>query len=282
MAPETIKEIIHDLGLKRRAEDILSVARKCIRLNPGYAEESIIPTGDHKLGGRPDLAPPEPWPCWKATPLAFVAQFDLSKVARYKCAQCLPNQGLLSFFYDSTQRAWGFDPKHAGGCRVLHAPSGPLERRDFPLALPEEGRFQPCRVELSEDWTLPPVGSVGMESLLLIDTEKQLYKELLENVMERATSSYLFGYPEQIQTDMQLECSLVSGGLYLGDATGCQDPKSSILELEAPSWQLLLQIASEQEARMMWGDEGCIYFWIKESDLTSRAFDKAWAVLQCW
>jgi uncharacterized protein YwqG len=32
---------------------------------------------------------------------------------------------------------------------------------------------------------------------------------------------------------------------------------------------------------MMWGDCGMVYYWIREQDLRERAFDRAWAILQC-
>ena len=32
---------------------------------------------------------------------------------------------------------------------------------------------------------------------------------------------------------------------------------------------------------MMWGDMGCLYFWIRESDLAAQRFDDAWMILQC-
>lgn len=46
-------------------------------------------------------------------------------------------------------------------------------------------------------------------------------------------------------------------------------------------WQLLMQLDSEDEAGMMWGDVGKIYFTIREQDLKSLSFDKTWMSWQC-
>lgn len=45
-------------------------------------------------------------------------------------------------------------------------------------------------------------------------------------------------------------------------------------------WRLLLQLASESGVNMSWGDEGFLYYWIRESDLAERCFDKVWCILQ--
>ncbi|MCR8632194.1 YwqG family protein [Paenibacillus radicis (ex Xue et al. 2023)] len=43
------------------------------------------------------------------------------------------------------------------------------------------------------------------------------------------------------------------------------------LEKGVSDWKLLLQIDSEEEIGMMWGDAGRIYFWIREITWSSRS-----------
>ena len=81
---------------------------------------------------------------------------------------------------------------------------------------------------------------------------------------------------------MELECELVTNGLYCGDPSGYNDPKAKKLEPNAKNWQLLLQIDSNEENEMMWGDGGRLYFWIKKDDLLNKNFDKTWFSLQCY
>jgi uncharacterized protein YwqG len=66
---------------------------------------------------------------------------------------------------------------------------------------------------------------------------------------------------------MQLECQLVTNGLYCGDASGYDDPRRRALETGATDWRLLLQIDSDDVLGSMWGDSGRVYFWIREQDV---------------
>jgi uncharacterized protein YwqG len=49
----------------------------------------------------------------------------------------------------------------------------------------------------------------------------------------------------------------------------------------AREWVHLLQVASDEKAGLMWGDLGCLYFWMRQDDIEARRFDAAWMVLQC-
>jgi uncharacterized protein YwqG len=80
---------------------------------------------------------------------------------------------------------------------------------------------------------------------------------------------------------MQVKAQLVSHGLYCGDLSGYKDPRAAKLGTSATEWRLLLQIDSDEEAGMMWGDAGRIYFWLRREDLAARKFDAAHAILQC-
>jgi uncharacterized protein YwqG len=92
----------------------------------------------------------------------------------------------------------------------------------------------------------------------------------------------MLGHPDPIQNDMQLDCQLAFHGLYTGNASGYEDPRRAELEKGAEDWQLLLQIDSDDKARMIWGDAGRLYFWIRKQDLEKRAFENVWMILQCY
>jgi hypothetical protein len=53
------------------------------------------------------------------------------------------------------------------------------------------------------------------------------------------------------------------------------------LESGRYDWILLLQLDSDDDAGMMWGDVGMLYFWIKREDLKKENFDNVWMILQC-
>ncbi|MBK8507084.1 MAG: DUF1963 domain-containing protein [Saprospiraceae bacterium] len=74
-------------------------------------------------------------------------------------------------------------------------------------------------------------------------------------------SNKLWDIQSNIQGPMELECELVTNGLYCGDATGYNDPKAKELAKNAETWTLLFQVDSNyEEAGMIWGDMGRLYF----------------------
>ncbi len=69
---------------------------------------------------------------------------------------------------------------------------------------------------------------------------------------------------------------------YCGDSTGYNDPQAKELKSGASEWRLLLQVDTDDDAGMMWGDCGRLYFWIRVDDLRRRDFDEVWTILQCF
>jgi len=80
---------------------------------------------------------------------------------------------------------------------------------------------------------------------------------------------------------MQLEAQLASHGLNCGDPAGYGNPRAKALHGGARDWLLLLQIDSDDALKMMCGDMGRIYYWIRRQDLSERKFDRVWTILQC-
>ena len=89
-------------------------------------------------------------------------------------------------------------------------------------------------------------------------------------------------YPQLVQDDMRGECQLVTNGIYCGEPSAYDDPRAPGLLQNTSSWQLLLQIDTDEEGPgWMWGDAGRLYFWITLEDLAARRFEKCWLILQC-
>ena len=67
-------------------------------------------------------------------------------------------------------------------------------------------------------------------------------------------------------------------GHFLGERghTNTPERKSS----SAADWRLLLQLDTDNDAGMMWGDTGVLYFWIREQDARAKDFSKVWVILQ--
>lgn len=233
------------------------------------------------LGGEPDLPDTVEWPVFDDIPQAFIAQVNLADLAGFDLGNRLPTSGLLSFFYDSEQEVWGFDPTDRGAWAVVYTPSDvPLDRRSIPSGVPDHARYVRRGLQIEADITYVPSESAELESLGLSRQEALAYADVLDST-DRPPIHRLRGHPQPIQGDMQLECQLVSNGLYCGDSTGYADPRAEVLSPGALDWRLLLQIDSDDDAGMMWGDAGMIYFWMREEDLAARAWDACWLVLQC-
>ncbi len=280
-----MKEQLIKSGLGRIAEDIQSLALPSSRLIREAVSEDEIAVGASKIGGRPDLPVGLNWPEWQAMPLSFIAQINLSDVAPHILLPELLRTGLLSFFYDSEQRTWGFDPKDAGSWKVFYfdGRSASLTRMEPPASLPAHGRFETARLSFKQETTLPPPDAACMDQLELSDEEKNAHFSFFEESEEtiKGPRHQMFGHPYQIQGEMQLECQLVSNGIYCGTPEGYSDPRCKELEAGARDWMLLLQVDSDDDSEMMWGDMGCIYFWIRKQSLEQRRFDEVWMILQC-
>ena len=116
----------------------------------------------------------------------------------------------------------------------------------------------------------------------MTDAQEDAYFDLCSSFFGGHPGHQLFGHPNPIQdNEMDLQAQLASNGLYLGDSTGYNDPRTKELQKGRHDWIMLLQVDSDDEATMMWGDVGMLYFWIKKDDLKNKKFDNTWMILQC-
>lgn len=260
-----------------------AVTLSSIRLRSEAADEANISAGQTKLGGSPDLMPSFDWPRFRGLPLSFIAQINLAEVHPYDSEGLLPATGLLSFFYDSGQSIWGFDPADKGGWAVFFTDNlNEIARISAPDDLPEEGRYRARLLRPSQEPTHPSWESSDFERLGLDDDQELAYSQALDREMENDGLIHrMLGHPDPIQGDMQVECQLASHGLYCGDASGYNHPRAAELRAGATEWRLLLQIDSDDGAEMMWGDVGRIYYWIHRDTLAARDWQSVWLILQC-
>jgi uncharacterized protein YwqG len=279
---------IDDLIARARAhgfedlEAIERLARSAVVLTPSSGDWGKTRS---RFGGLPDLPASVPWPQYKGRSQAFIAQIELSSRPPVAVQLGLPQEGLLLFFYDAEQSTWGFDPKDAGSFAVMFLPEStpPTERTDWPADLPDYARYQVSFLSSVETVMLPPWDSRLVQELHLDPERLDAYQNLLDELSGGAWASrgLLGGHPDQIQNDMPLDCELVSARIYCGDGSAYQDPRLPLFRQRARDWRLLLQVPSVEDAGMMWGGSGCLYYWIREEDLAARRFDRVWMILQC-
>jgi len=266
-------------ALADRWADIVELARPAVRLVPGGVDR----LGGTRLGGTPDAPRTFAWPYFfDDAPLAFIAQVDLRDVQAVYPNDLVPQAGLLSFFYDAKQEAWGFDRKDGGRWAVFlfEPPFAPV---GMPAAVPEEGQYKPVQLQARGELTLPAHDSLEIERLGLTAQQGDAYRALsieLDELTGNDVHRFL-GWPEEIQHDPAVEVQLPANGIYAGDATGYESDEGKRLMEQRDVWQLLLQVDSEEDAGMQWGDVGRLYFMIRRSDLANRDWSEVWFSLQC-
>jgi uncharacterized protein YwqG len=229
-------------------------------------------------GGMPPLPAGVAWPSKDRVPLTFVACLDLVSLHAALSVPWLPPSGQLLFFHDADNQPWGFDPKDRGSWAVLFTGDGAATAVAPPAGhgLTRHG-LSFHAIDTYPSWERPEVAQ-----LELTDAEAEILIEHRLSAYGESPHHQVWGFPDAIQGDeMELECQLVSHGLYCGDASGYMSRDAPALRDGAKDWRLLLQIDSDGDLGVMWGDAGILYFWIREEDARAGRFDQAWAVLQC-
>jgi uncharacterized protein YwqG len=256
------------------ANRVQRLARPALRLRhaPGAEVGS-------RLGGDPLLAPGTSWPRWGSKALSFLALVDLSEVDAGPLGLPLPGRGLLNFFYEARdQRAWGYDPRHAGAWRVLltdgdtataaKAPAAAVVTPATPMV------FQP-RLSLPS-WTEHVFADLREPE---IDTVCDVVMQWEQLFVDDDPVHQLGGWPGLIQQPIWRECQLGYHGVPYADQP--HDPRVESLQFGNPDWTLLLQVDSDLALHWMWGDGGRLYFAARQDDLAAGEFGNSWMVLQC-
>ena len=249
-----------DLSHSLRGE-LAALARPAARL----LSEPGAPTGlgQSRFGGHPDLPTDVEWPLHPGTgaPHPFLAQIDLAAVVGLT-DQDLPETGHLLFFYDSVEQPWGYRLADREGFRLLHVPDGDLAPQEGPDSLP------PHRL------TAAPGVSVPSESSQALDwsEEDDAYLDWSDSTPDPTENHQLGGWPTVIQEDdMEAKASVLTRG----------EEYRHGMEAEG-DWVLLAQFASSEDGEWSWGDDGCLYVWMRREDIRDGAWENAHLILQCF
>lgn len=276
-------EELTQMGYKEQAQALKSMEEQSILLKTAPANEEDFSIGETKIGGTPHLPKDFAWPMFNKKPLAFIAQINLDDVATYDTENRLPKSGLLSFFYEGGEEVWGYDPKDKGGFKVVHfEQTENLQVTSTPDTLEDYMVFSPCKITF-ECAVSYPSDTYELNKQLFGDSDSDEHEDFFEVIYDAQEGivNKLFGHPGLIQGDIFLETQLVTNGLFCGNSTGYNDPRAKELEKGVSDWMLLFQIDSDNNANMMWGDVGRVYFTIKKEDLANGNFDNIWTVFQC-
>lgn len=249
-----------------------------IQLKPVIDE--TLPLGSSRVGGIPDLPAELPWVTdKKGAPLSFLAQINCRELKAFDSEKLLPDSGLLYFFYDPEQSATGVDPKDREKFKVLYydGPFKNLKPVFFPEELPDYGQFDECSIHFMSSLSLPDVpGNWGIH---MTPQDLSKYQQMQQ---QNKTCLYhkMLGYANPLRNSMELDCQLVTNGIYIGNSSGFRGRRRTELEKTMGEWRVLLQLHSDDYPGMIWGEEGRLYFWIKTNDLKNRNFKNSWVLLQ--
>jgi uncharacterized protein YwqG len=285
MNSDQVRELIAAVGLEHRASEIMAMLQPASAIHTSPTDESKIAIGESKFGGMPDLPIGVAWPDYQGHPLAFVAQINLADVTPYDHDQWLPVSGHLYFFFDANRYYDDELYKNHGkdSYQVIYSDEdiSHLTRAVEPHNL--ELKYIACRLNFSEILTLPDMDSYWVatvfgwtqDNLFEDEQDKDAYLKLYDQLIHSDSwHNRMFGYPYVIQNDVMLEAEEAAYNLTWDEYSYVQRGDS------IKTWQLLLQVDSDDNAGMMWDDVGVLYFCIQAKDLRERRFDAAVFVTQ--
>lgn len=232
-------------------------------------QDSDLPPGASKLGGRPDLAPGAAWPNFEGKPQVFVGQVNLADAALPLDERIGPDSGLLSFFVAQEWRGG------LGAAVLFTEDLSGLARREPPAALDDAAELPAVGLDAALEASFASPDSVSVRVMWLDEEARRVYTEIVEEMGgDDAPTHRLLGYSDPVQNDMQLECEAVMAGLDLVAGVTAQTLRN------AADWRLLLQVDSDPASGLEWGDVGKLYYWIRAGDLAERRFDRVWGLHQ--
>ncbi len=279
---DNLQRLIHEHGFSELEDYLMQHARPSIRVETQRVnDESQIPVGMSKIGGRPDLPAGINWPVNDHTgqSLAFIAQFELQDVKPFDEENFLPSSGMLYFF--------GCYNNNFGG-KVLYtnAAKADLKRIEFPEDIPPKlpyewgERYDPCSVTF-----IPEVNLTFQDATWVVSdypagkTWQDFYDLIYAASYTRPPHSRdvnrLLGYNYDVPEDMQLDCQIWDAAgrpeyMLIGTAQ-----QRAAAETRKGEWQLLFQMSSDDNAGMMWSDAGMLCYYMRRDDLKAKHFDKA-------
>lgn len=275
----TAPDALHSLARTHLPADLadrwIALLRPAAHLKSAGAGDPVV----GRLGGLPRMPEGMDWPVWEGHgPLAFVAEVDCAALPGEQLDIPLPADGRLAFFYygdeDDDALVDTSDPATWAGARVLHLPpeSSDAPERSAPTGLTPYPEV-PLTVRVGP--SAPDFDSLALTAAFGEDEDE------LPDAFKRAVWSHQSGAAHQIggqAQSVQTAVEIVVAHGALGGEVSWEDPR---IEKEAEGWVLLAQLDSDEDADLMWGDGGALYWLIRPDDLAAGRFDNAMFTWQC-
>ena len=233
------------------AEALVDLARPCLQFR---AASGARPEPCTRWGGNPWLPTTTHWPERGGVALAFLAQLRLDELPA-EVVPGLPESGLLSFFYVQDQSVWGHEESDHDGWRVLfHANVGACVERRPPSDVESHARYRAVPQLAAIATSLPNGEHPDVAALGMTAGQLDVFSDFVHSR---------------------------SNGLAPDHQLGGYDLPIQWTSKPGPDWILLLQLDSDEAPGWMWGDVGCLYFWIEREALERSDFSGVHMELQC-
>ncbi len=291
-AVEDLRLKFEEAGLTEHWEECKPYLKNEILIDITSAEEKDFVLGESKIGGKPDLPIGTNW--FKddnGNYLDFLAQFNLEDIAAFDIEKLLPPKGMLYFFYDEKQASWGNEPDDKDKFKVFFYDEdlSQLSVTLHPDKIKDHPYFKLCKLSFKTSLMLPEDLFGLTENIYgnkLKEENLEKYYKFLKaienpNLKYIDSNTKLLGYPNVIQNRMEEDCERAIQGFKYSTPFALMGIKYESIKKNTYDWTLLFQLASVDEAEMMWGDCGNLYFWIKKEDLKNQNFENCWQILQC-
>ncbi|AXK37597.1 DUF1963 domain-containing protein [Streptomyces armeniacus] len=283
-SPEALRALADEHLPPDVAERWVGLLRPALRLAAAEGPDSVV----GKLGGLPRLPAHVEWPSWEGHgPLAFVASLDCAALPAGAVDIDLPADGTLSFFHFDGQLDGGEalvlpdDRESQAGARVLYTPAAETRtERAAPPGLEVYSEVpltaRPC-LTAAEPWHPrirdafapgAPLGNRYDHPVCSQDFLDALWE------FDGDVGHQIGGHAGSVQNPVEIEVAEA----VMDGAMSWDDPA---LDAEIANWVLLAQFDSDDDAGMMWGDTGALYWLIRPQDLAERRFDRAMFTWQC-
>ena len=264
------EDVFDEEKVSHYMELLKSFARDTIHISFANNCNAPLPAGCSKYGGRPDVPADFQWPHDNSgRPLSLLLQIDCADLAPLDHEGIMPASGHLYFFYELSQMDWDGTENDV---RVIYndLPSSQLHPLDCPKNLADEHQLKEWPLQFTHGSSIPTIEELSQltDEPFNEEDEDERYE-----AFDRLWKESLTG--------------IGSIGSMLGFAFLIQDPIVDDLSSEV----LLLQLDSNGEYwreddetphDLLFGDDGCIYFYIKREDLQARRFDRITFALQCY
>ncbi|SHE50876.1 Uncharacterized protein YwqG [Seinonella peptonophila] len=246
---QELHQLLKELNLLPYQETITQFLRPAIYMNT--KPNKHLPIGASKIGGNPDLPPHFQFPTYAdGKQQTFLAQYRLADLTAFSTAQVLPPSGMLYFFhleepYDNHDRLLSWQSEWAAWS-VIYWDGDESTLQPYH---PESFIYPQAQIHFELGWSGDIEALIGKlfprESD--VDPINKLY-ELEEQLALSNLTHQLLGSPIAQQPWYQVE-----------------NPEQKTL---------LLQLDSDRQIEMIWGDCGTVYFFISPEDLKKRDFTK--------